>query len=65
MPVQIRMGVSHQPQKHPVMKKHGITMTICICICILICSIVYSKNREDNMPQLLKANIEALSSFED
>lgn len=40
-------------------------MTICICICILICSIVYSKNREDNMPQLLKANIEALSSFED
>ena len=44
------------------MKKYIITT----CgTCLLICSITYLKHKKDKIPQLLKANIEALTSIED
>lgn len=45
------------------MKKYCIIATVCLCI--LIGDIIYSNIKKDNMSQLLKANIEALTSFED
>lgn len=63
MPVQVRLGVSNQSQQL-IMKKYVIITTVCLCI--LICGIIiHSKSGKDDMSQLLKANIDALTSIED